>query len=136
LAVAIDLLIISQILLLVERFVDLTLFSKSYQYGDFVVVQKVTSHILFVLGHLLVCDIVLKGDTLGKRIMKISAVKESMNELSLAERVARTVLKSVSLIVLPLSALVFLVNGFTIQDFFLKTVTTVKSKDHVNAYSR
>lgn len=69
-------------------------------------------------------DCINKGITFGKLVFSIKVVpSESRKETAVPMRIVRTILKMISTIFLPVSALLYLYNGVTIHERFSKTKT-------------
>lgn len=80
--------------------------------------------VLFYLLYFLVFDLLNQGVTVGKLVLKIKVVKGEDSRLTAAEHVVRTLLKMVSLIFLPIAALIFLFNkNYALHDRYTGTNT-------------
>lgn len=79
---------------------------------------------LLYISYFLAFDILNRGNTLGKIIFGIKVVYNDNTTPEHKHRLKRTLLKIVSIIVLPVSILLFFLNdSFTIHDHYTKTVT-------------
>ncbi len=83
--------------------------------------------VLFYLVYFILCDIFWNSMTIGKEVLKIKVVLQDGAPLELKSRIYRTLLKTISILFWPISGLVFLVNGYTLEDDFSKTKTVEKS---------
>ncbi len=83
--------------------------------------------VLFYLVYFILCDIFWNSMTIGKEVLKIKVVLQDGAPLELKSRIYRTLLKTISILFWPISGLVFLVNGYTLEDDFSKTNTVEKS---------
>mgnify|MGYP003150124651 CR=1 FL=1 len=78
------------------------------------------------------CDVFGNSVTIGKEVLKIRTISVSGKQLKLKNRIYRTLLKILSIIFWPISATVFLINGFTIEDGFCNTKTVEKQYHLLN----
>ena len=85
----------------------------------------VSSSLTGYLVYFLLFDILKKGQSLGKSITNIKVVTELGNaNLDNNTLIKRTVLKMVSIFILPISVLILLISEkHVIHDYFSKTVT-------------
>ena len=83
--------------------------------------------VLFYLVYFILCDIFWNSMTIGKEVLKIKVVLQDGAPLERKSRIYRTLLKTISILFWPISGLVFLVNGYTLEDDFSKTKTVEKS---------
>jgi uncharacterized RDD family membrane protein YckC len=83
--------------------------------------------VLFYSVYFILCDIFWNSMTIGKEVLKIKVVLQDGAPLELKSRIYRTLLKTISILFWPISGLVFLVNGYTLEDDFSKTKTVEKS---------
>lgn len=77
--------------------------------------------------YFLLFDFFNKGNTAGKAVMGLRTRNFSAQELPLKTRIGRTLLKLVSMIVLPISAIVYLLNGNTLHDNLMKSTVVYKN---------
>ncbi len=122
-ALIIDLLIIATISTLFSGLFNIekelgtfTVFEQSFVYG-------INWSVLFYLMYFITFDVFGNSVTIGKQFMKIKFVAINNEELTLKLRIKRSVLKTISLLFLPISAVVFLLNGFSLEDKFCNTNT-------------
>ncbi|WP_371820434.1 RDD family protein [Flavobacterium sp. HJ-32-4] len=79
--------------------------------------------VVFLLYNL-TFDCINKGVTFGKLVFSIKVVRiESGDETAVLTRIVRTILKMISTIFLPVSALLYLYKGVTIHERFSRTKT-------------
>lgn len=79
---------------------------------------------MMILLYFIAFDILNKGKTFGKSIVSIVVVDSvSLAELSLVNRIKRTLLKAVALLIWPISLLLFFSFDYSIQDKVMKTKT-------------
>ena len=82
--------------------------------------------------YFILCDVFGNSVTIGKEVLKIRTISVSGKQLKLKNRIYRTLLKILSIIFWPISATVFLINGFTIEDGFCNTKTVEKQYHLLN----
>lgn len=97
------------------------LFDHKFNYGfSFLLVFFMIYFILF--------DLFNYGQTIGKLIFSIYVVEVvNFKRLPKSKLLERTIYKTIAILILPISILLFLLkDGFTIQDKFSKTITIIK----------
>ena len=116
LALTIDLIIIGFFVRLLSSLVDLNfsqgnlfLFDTNFTYGYSLV------FIIYII-YFFVFDYINNGVTFGKRIFKIEVIQIDKTRLSLSKRLIRSILKVVSIIIFPITLLMFMINGKTLHD--------------------
>lgn len=131
LALTIDLIIIGFFVRLLSSLVDLNfsqgnlfLFDTNFTYGYSLV------FIIYII-YFFVFDYINNGVTFGKRIFKIEVIQIDKTRLSLSKRLIRSILKVVSIIIFPITLLMFMINGKTLHDNICKT----KSINNLNYVS-
>jgi uncharacterized RDD family membrane protein YckC len=79
--------------------------------------------VLVSLGYFIGCDVLNRGESLGKDIMGLQTQREDGGDLDLRRRVCRTLLKWAGLMVWPLAFLLYFwkEKDFTLQDYVVKT---------------
>ena len=79
--------------------------------------------VLVSLGYFIGCDFLNRGESLGKDITGLQTRRVDGGDLDLRQRVSRTLLKWVSLMVWPLAFLLYFwkEKDFTLQDYIFKT---------------
>lgn len=126
-ALILDLIVIGIFTSILSNFIALSselgtfnLFGQNFTYG---------LSFLFVayLAYFIIFDIFNKSISIGKMIMKINIIFNSNEEIGLKSRVYRSLLKVISILFIPISAIIFLINGFTIQDYLCGTITVENS---------
>jgi len=82
--------------------------------------------VLVSLGYFIGCDFLNRGESLGKDIMGLQTRSLDGRVLELRQRLCRTLLKWVSLILWPLAFLLYFwkERDFTFQDYVVKTKVT------------
>ena len=82
--------------------------------------------VLVSLGYFIGCDFLNRGESLGKDITGLQTRRVDGGDLDLRQRVSRTLLKWVGLMVWPLAFLLYFwkEKDFTLQDYILKTKVT------------
>lgn len=85
--------------------------------------------LLIYLIYFIVFDLFLDGKSIGKLIWKIKIVsKENSMDFTISSHIRRTMLKLVSILILPISILMFLLNqGFTLHDYYTNATTIQQS---------
>lgn len=124
-AFLIDMLIVS---IIISVFGNLFSFMAFKVYGfEFLGMQfriSITAVFVFYLLYLIVFDIVKEGQTIGKLILNIIAVTENRKPPALKKRIVRSLYKTLSIIILPVAALLFFFgNHYTLQDRYTGTIT-------------
>jgi uncharacterized RDD family membrane protein YckC len=132
LAFLIDLLIIAIISTLSTGFFEIerelgttTIFNQTITYG-------ISWSFLFYAMYFIIFDIFNNAVTVGKQLLQIKVALKNNKQLSIQSRIYRTVLKTISILFLPISALVFLINGNTLQDSYCNTKTVETSFSFTN----
>lgn len=131
LALLIDLVILSQITILLNNFIKL-----NYQVGVFNVLNFNISYgysFMFLLFtfYFLIFDFFNNGITFGKKILQIS-IKSETGKITSIEHFKRTLWKIISICFFPFSLICLLLFNFILQDYFLKNITTIEDKKRIN----
>lgn len=120
-ALILDLLIIGIVSGLFSNFVGIernlgttTIFDRPVAYGY-------SLSFLFYLLYFFIFDLFNNSITIGKLVMKIKVILQNEDELTLKIKMYRTTLKTISILFLPISALVFLITGKSLQDSYCST---------------
>ncbi len=84
-----------------------------------------TLQFIIMVMYFIIFDILNNGKTFGKLLFSINVVnKSSLENLSVKKLLERTFYKSLSILVLPISVILFVINnGYTIQDKIVDTKT-------------
>lgn len=86
------------------------------------IVISISLSSVFYLGYFIAFDIWNNGVTIGKSAMAIQVMRDKSEPLNLDERLMRSLLKTIAIIVLPVSVFLYLwVNSFTVHDHFMVT---------------
>lgn len=88
--------------------------------------------VLTYAAYFLAFDFINQANSPGKSIMKLRVIGSSGQRLQLKTRIGRTLLKLVSILVLPISAIVYLANGKTLHDNLLKS-TVISKREALNS---
>ncbi len=125
-ALIIDLLIINIIVNIISNF-----FIVESHFGNFKFLKINFNYgyslvIIFQLLYFFIFDILNKSKTLGKIALKINTVLINEEEFDLKNRLCRSFLKIISILISPISLILFLIKSYTIQDSICKTKTTNK----------
>ena len=125
LAFIIDMAIISMAFGLIKNFIPLEIEVKEYDYGAFTVLIRFSFIFVFYLLYLFLFDVLAKGTTIGKMLLKIGVVDQKSSKTpELSALLLRSVYKTVSIILLPFAVLLFyLFDNFTLQDKMCNTKT-------------
>jgi len=110
----------------------LSLFNEKINFTAFGITFNYTFcfSILFYVFYFLLFDLLNNGATFGKMIFKIKVVFYNNNELPKRIHLKRSLLRILSIIILPVAVLLFFLNScFTIQDHFCQTKTIPKQYD-------
>jgi uncharacterized RDD family membrane protein YckC len=121
-ALVVDLAVISQISILINNIIKI-----NYEISTFKLYETEVSYgyslIVFVyIIYFIVFDYFYGGRTFGKKIFSISVVGKNYS-LSLKQSIIRSLLKVISIIILPISAFIFLIDNSTIHDKYFNTKT-------------
>lgn len=127
-AFLIDIVISGIFATLIENFFPITFEINDFEILNIKFTWGITLQIVFYLLYLFVFDLLNNGNTLGKLLLSITVITKNKEVPALKKRLVRSLCKTVSVIILPVSALLFLFkNYYTIQDHYAGTIT-VKSK--------
>ncbi|WP_396182163.1 RDD family protein [Flavobacterium sp.] len=87
------------------------------------------THFTF-LAYFLVFDFFFNGTTIGKKVLNIIVVnKNDFKFLSLSNRIKRTLLKFISVLIFPITIILYLINNdLILQDKYSKGITIIKEK--------
>lgn len=83
---------------------------------------------LFYLVYFFAFDIFGNSVTLGKKALGILTLSEKNEDISFKFRMYRTILKTLSILFWPISAMVYLLSGKTLQDTLCRTRTTERQE--------
>ena len=101
---------------------------QSFEFFGIHMNYKFGASFLLYLCYFLIFDIFNNGNTIGKLILGINVVSNDQSILTGGIRMKRTLLKMLSIIILPISVLLFLFNdSFTIHDHYSNTMTVSTS---------
>lgn len=76
-----------------------------------------------ILFYFLLFDLLNQGKTIGKIFFKIKSVDKETNMFAFKQASIRTLLKMISIIILPISFILLLNNSYSIHEHFSKTKT-------------
>jgi uncharacterized RDD family membrane protein YckC len=79
--------------------------------------------IFMILVYFLMFDLLNQGKTIGKIFFKIKSVDTTTDAFVLKQALIRSLLKMISIIILPISLILLLNNSYSIHEFFSKTKT-------------
>jgi|GEM_PF-5143020 len=125
--------------IIISNFIGLLFFSifdidkdvktRSFDSLDGTINYGISLQIVVFLLYNLTFDIVNKGVTFGKLVFSIKIVSaESAEETAIPMLMLRTMLKMLSTIFIPISAVVYLYSGVTIHERFSSTKTVSSPK--------
>ena len=78
----------------------------------------------FYLSYFILFDLLNDGKSIGKMVFGIKVVFIDYKEVQLGTLLKRTILKTLSIIILPISVLMFVLNKrFTFHDYYTNTIT-------------
>ncbi|MEM9686041.1 MAG: RDD family protein [Bacteroidota bacterium] len=87
----------------------------------------ITLNIVFFLLYLVFFDLLNYGNTLGKLLLRIVIVSKNEEVVTSKRRLIRSLYKTLSVIILPVSALLFVFKKYyTIQDHYTNTATIAR----------
>ena len=134
-ALLIDLIILSQISMLLNNFMKLNfelssirLFNKDIDYGFSLM-------FLVFITYFICFDIFKNGISIGKKVIGISIIHSENKIISKTSICNRTFLKLISLWLFPISIFIYLLFGIVLQDlFYPKIITkqTIKNRAYLN----
>lgn len=115
--ISISISIISNFLPISFKLTEVELFGVQWDLG-------ITLGIFGYLIYFLIFDVFSKGNTIGKHLVKIKTISKTLGQQKLKNLVQRSLYKTLSILILPVSAMLFLINKeYTIQDSFSNTTT-------------
>jgi uncharacterized RDD family membrane protein YckC len=85
---------------------------------------RVFAYYLFVFIYFILFDIVNTGETIGKSAMSVKTFNLNDSKLTLKQRLIRSCVKFLSIILIPISIVIYYLNGYTIHDNICKTKTS------------
>lgn len=123
-ALSIDLIILSQIAVLVNNFVKLNYELEKTTIIDFNVSYGFSLMFILYVLYFLLFDFLYKGVTLGKKIIGISIESKNANNGFKKELLKRTLIKLVSIFILPVSIVCYLFFNIIFQDYLFPELYT------------
>jgi uncharacterized RDD family membrane protein YckC len=119
LALVIDLLIIGVIISLFSNIFEIKGPKKNIELYNIDFIYGYSYVFLFYLSYFFLFDFINKSITLGKALFKIKLMFDA-NDKTLFRRILRSIIKVISLIIFPISILLFLVKKKALQDYLFK----------------
>jgi len=116
LAFLIDMIIVNAIIQLISLLVQPEIPGYWLDTEYYTLVSRLSYDVVFYLVYFLVFDLFGQGVTVGKKATSLVIVDADQPFIGRSELVKRTLLKMVGMILLPISALVYLLFTKTIQD--------------------
>jgi len=116
LAFLIDMIIVNAIIQLISLLVQPEIPGYRLDTEYYTLVSRLSYDVVFYLVYFLVFDLFGQGVTVGKKATNLVIVDADQTAIGRRELVKRTLLKMVGMILLPISALVYLLFTKTIQD--------------------
>ena len=83
------------------------------------------------LFYFIVFDLLKNGQTIGKQLLNLTVVAKNNKPPDLKKRVLRSLYKTLGIMVLPVSLILFLTRNYTFQEYYSGTITI-----NNNLYSR
>ncbi|MEM9687200.1 MAG: RDD family protein [Bacteroidota bacterium] len=83
------------------------------------------------LFYFIVFDLLKNGQTIGKQLLNLTVVAKDNKLPDLKKRVLRSLYKTLGIMVLPVSIILFLTRNYTFQEYYSGTITI-----NNNLYSR
>lgn len=109
--------LINSILPITFLLTDVSLFGVDARLG-------ITLGIFTYFIYFTIFDIISNGNTIGKQLVKITTISNTLKKLRLKDLILRSFYKTLSIIILPISVIIFLfTKEYTIQDKLVKTTT-------------
>lgn len=109
--------LINSILPITFLLTDVSLFGVDARLG-------ITLGIFIYFIYFTIFDIISNGNTIGKQLVKITTISNTLKKLRLKDLILRSFYKTLSIIILPISVIIFLfTKEYTIQDKLVKTTT-------------
>lgn len=128
LALVIDLFIISLVISIIGSFLTLNKEIKNFQLFEIDFMLGYSYIFVFYFLYFFLFDFLFDGRTLGKKAFNIKVVKFD-NNMELKHRILRSILKVISIWLLPFSGLLFLFGNYTFHDKVCKS-NTVRINDN------
>ena len=129
-AIIIDLMIIGALTTIIESLFATIFRSGSFELFDMRFDYKIGATFLLYVCYFLFFDLIISGRTIGKLIFGVLVVLEDEMATSRTVRLKRSLLKILSIIILPIAVLLFLFkNYYTIHDHYSGTMTVIKSQN-------
>lgn len=123
-AFLIDVVIAGILASLVGNFLPVTFEISHFEMLGMKFTWGITLNIVFYLLYLVFFDLLNHGNTLGKLLLRITVISKDEKVLTSKRRLVRSLYKTLSVIILPVSVLLFLFKRhYTIQDHYTNTVT-------------
>jgi uncharacterized RDD family membrane protein YckC len=127
-AFIIDVIIIGFFVTFSENLLSSAFQAKSFELMGIQFHMRIGTSFLFYMCYFMIFELLNNGSTLGKLLFGIKVVHEDETEISKRTGIKRSLLKVVSIMILPLAILLFLFSDyFTIQDHYSRTITVRKS---------
>lgn len=123
-AFIIDTLVIGILVSLVESLFPFLYEAKTTSIFGISVTYRFGASFLFYVCYFILFDLANEGNTIGKLLFKIKVISEDEAEITKGKRMVRSLLKLVSIIVLPIAILLFLFKDyFSMQEHYTNTIT-------------
>lgn len=116
LAFLIDMIIVNAIIQLFSLLVQPEMPGYQLDAEHYTLVSRLSYDVVFYLVYFLVFDLFGQGVTVGKKATSLVITNTNQPAIGRSELVKRTLLKMVGMILLPISALVYLLFTRTLQD--------------------
>ena len=127
-AFIIDVFIVTVFVTFTENLLSSTIEAKNFDLFGIQFDLRIGTSFLLYVCYFIIFDLINNGITAGKLIFGIKVVHKDETEISKGVSIKRSLLKITSIIILPLSILLFLFSDyFTIQDYYSRTLTVRKS---------
>ena len=126
-AFVIDVGFVSCISGLVQVIIPTVIQSFGIEVNTLQIVISISLSALFYFVYYISFDLWNDGVSIGKSALGLQVRLQNKGVLTTEQRLIRTILKTLSIIFIPVSLMMFLYNSFTLQDYFMKTRTSLES---------
>lgn len=124
-AFVVDASIIQMIGMLISNAITMDIVASNFMFFGREYTTGASWIILIYLGYFVLFDICWSGVTLGKKLFSVRIERAGSDQITLADNVMRSVLKIISIVLLPVSVPLYLFSGWSFHDKICKTKTVL-----------
>lgn len=125
----IDLLIVAILIIFIDNFFSDFFTDRQFELRGFRMKINLSFQYMLYLPYFLVFDLLNRGNSPGKQIIGLHVCNKDGEFIDSLRAVLRTMVKTISISVLPLSMIIFLLfNGYTLHDALLSTKVEQSNK--------